>query len=78
MPAARPGTFALLTRTWKNGDRMEMHLPQSFRNEAIDELHPDTVARLRGPVLYAQLDGGAFVPFHTIHDETYNLYQQRT
>ena len=76
--AARPGTFALLARTWKNGDRVEMHFPQSFRDEAIDELHPDTAARLRGPVLYAQLDGGAFVPFHTIRDETYNLYQQRT
>jgi DUF1680 family protein len=77
-PAARPGTFALLTRTWKNGDRVEMHLPQRFREEAIDELHPDTVARLRGPVLYAQLDGGVLVPFHAIRDETYNLYQRRT
>ena len=76
---AQPGTFALLERSWKNGDRVEMHLPQSFRDEAIDESHPDTVARLRGPVLYAQLDaGGAFVPFHAIRDETYNLYLTRT
>ena len=77
--AARPGTFALLTRTWKNGDRVEMHLPQSFREEAIDELHSDTVARLRGPVLYAQLTSQAdFVPFYRIRDESYNLYQRRT
>jgi DUF1680 family protein len=54
--AMQPGTFALLTRTWKNGDRVEMHLPQSFRTEAIDESHAKTVALLRGPVLYAGLD----------------------
>jgi uncharacterized protein len=54
--ALQPGTFALLTRTWRNGDRVEMHLPQSFRTEAIDESHPKTVALLRGPVLYAGLD----------------------
>ena len=56
---AQPGTFAILTRTWQNGDRVEMHLPQSFRTEAIDELHPKTVALLRGPVLYAGLDSTA-------------------
>jgi DUF1680 family protein len=76
---AQPGTFAVLTRTWKNGDRVEMHLPQSFRTEAIDESHPKTVARLRGPVLYAQLESTAtFVPFHQVRDETYNLYQRQT
>ena len=57
--SAQPGTFATLKRTWKNGDRIEMHLPQSFRTEAIDELHPQTVALLRGPVLYAGLDSTA-------------------
>lgn len=56
---AQPGTFAILTRTWKNGDRVEMHLPQSFRTEAIDAAHPKTVALLRGPVLYAGLDSTA-------------------
>jgi DUF1680 family protein len=56
---AQPGTFATLSRTWKNGDRLEMHLPQSFRTEAIDESHPQTVALLRGPVLYAGLDSTA-------------------
>jgi uncharacterized protein len=57
--SAQPGTFATLNRMWKNGDRVEMHLPQSFRTEAIDELHPKTVALLRGPVLYAGLDSTA-------------------
>ena len=52
---AAPGTFAKLTRTWRNGDRLEMRLPQSFRTEPIDELHPKTVALMRGPVMYASL-----------------------
>jgi uncharacterized protein len=51
-----PGTFATLNRTWKNGDRIELHLPQTLRTEAIDESYPKTVALLRGAVLYAGLD----------------------
>ena len=77
--AALPGTFAILTRTWRNGDRVEMHLPQSFRTESIDESHPKTVARLRGPVLYAELNStGEFVPFYRVQNESYNIYQQQT
>jgi DUF1680 family protein len=77
--AALPGTFAILTRTWHNGDRVEMHLPQSFRTESIDESHPKTVARLRGPVLYAELNPtGEFVPFYRVQNESYNIYQQQT
>lgn len=56
---ALPGTFALVNRTWKSGDKVEMHLPQHFRTEAIDELHPKTVALMRGPVMYAALDSSA-------------------
>jgi uncharacterized protein len=77
--AALPGTFAILTRTWHNGDRVEMHLPQSFRTESIDESHPKTVARLRGPVLYAELNStGELIPFHRVQNESYNIYQQQT
>jgi DUF1680 family protein len=77
--AALPGTFAILTRTWHNGDRVEMHLPQSFRTESIDESHPKTVARLRGPVLYAELNPtGEFVPFYRVQNESYNIYHQQT
>jgi DUF1680 family protein len=56
---ARPGTFAAVHRTWSRDDRIEMHLPQDLRTEPIDELHPNTVAILRGPVLYAGLNYGA-------------------
>ena len=49
-----PGTFALVRREWKDGDRVEVELPMKTRLEAIDKGHPDTVALLRGPlVLFA-------------------------
>ncbi len=53
---AQPGTFAMLTRKWRSGDTIEMELRQGFRTEAIDGSHPDTVALMRGPLMYASLD----------------------
>jgi DUF1680 family protein len=54
--AASPGTYAAVHRTWRAGDRIELTLPQSFRTEAIDDLHPETVALMRGPVQYVALN----------------------
>jgi uncharacterized protein len=52
--AVVPGSFAEITRTWKNGDRIEIELPMKNRIEALDARHPDTVALLCGPlVLFA-------------------------
>ena len=48
--------FAAVRRRWSAGDTVEVELPQSFRTEPIDDLHPDTVAVLRGPLLYVELD----------------------
>lgn len=48
--------FAVLRRQWKSGDEVALDLPMSFRREAIDDLHPHTVAVLRGPVVYAELN----------------------
>ena len=46
--------FATLSRKWKDGDRVELHLPMPMRLEAIDAQHPETVALVRGPlVLFA-------------------------
>jgi DUF1680 family protein len=53
---ARAGGFVAVRRTWRAGDRIELTLPQSFRVEAIDELHPETVALMRGPVQYVALN----------------------
>ncbi len=63
--AADPGTFAEIRRTWRDGDRVQLRLPQSFRTQAIDRSHPDTVALLRGPLVYSALNfagPGAPVP----------------
>lgn len=49
-----PGKFAMIHRTWKNGDGIEMELPMRLRLESIDAQHPQTVALLSGPlVLFA-------------------------
>ena len=53
---AEPGSFAGLRRRWKSGDAVELHLPQRFRAEPIDDLHPSTVAVMRGPVMLAAID----------------------
>jgi hypothetical protein len=55
-PNAPSGTFAALRRIWHNGDRVELTLPQDFRTEPIDDLHPDTVALMRGPVQYVVIE----------------------
>ncbi len=54
--SARPGTYAAIQRTWRPGDRIELTLPETFRTEPIDELHPETVALMRGPVQYVALN----------------------
>jgi uncharacterized protein len=45
------GTFASITREWKNGDRVALEFPMNMRLEAINPRHLDTVALLRGPVV---------------------------
>jgi uncharacterized protein len=55
--AAVPGAFAKVRRTWKNGDRIELTLPQKLRLESLDANHPNAVALLSGPlVLFAITD----------------------
>ena len=60
--ALRPGSVASLRRLWKAGDTLELTLPQSFRTEAIDNQHPDTVALMRGPVEYVALNSSGAKP----------------
>jgi len=52
--SVRPGTFAAIQRTWKDGDRVELELPMPLRLEPVDANHPNLVALMRGPlVLFA-------------------------
>lgn len=48
--------FAVLRRTWRTGDTVTLNLRQGFRTEPIDDLHPRTVAILRGPLVYVELN----------------------
>lgn len=47
--------FAVVQRRWKSGDVVTLELTQSFRTEPIDDMHPNTVAVMRGPLVYVEL-----------------------
>jgi uncharacterized protein len=49
--SVRPGTFAAVRRTWRDGDRIELELPMPLRLEPVDAGHPNEVALLRGPLV---------------------------
>ncbi len=51
--ACQPGTWAVLERTWKSGDTVEIRIPLILRMQAVDAQHPDRVAVVRGPVVLA-------------------------
>ena len=51
-----PGTFAAVRRRWKSGDIVQLRLPQQFRAEPIDDLHPGIVAIMRGPVMMVAIN----------------------
>ena len=46
--------FALLGRRWVDGDTIGLELPMPFRAEPIDELHPESVALMRGALCYVE------------------------
>jgi DUF1680 family protein len=48
----KPGTYVELKRTWKTGDRIEITLPMSLRQEAMPD-NPNRVALLYGPIVLA-------------------------
>lgn len=51
-----PGQWAEVTREWHAGDSVEVTVPLRFRRVPIDEQHPNRIAIMRGPVVYAQED----------------------
>jgi DUF1680 family protein len=53
---AERGSFAVLSRTWRKGDTIELELPFPSRTAAIEESAPDMVAAMRGPVMLAAID----------------------
>lgn len=59
------GEWAVLNRTWKSGDRVEVRIPLHLRTQAVDRWHPKRVAIVRGPVVLA-LD-------YNYHDPVFEL-----
>ena len=45
-----PGRFFAVTRTWKDGDRVEFEIGMPLRLEAVDAQNSDLVALMRGPL----------------------------
>lgn len=45
-----PGKFFPLTRTWKNGDRVEFEIGMPLRLQAVDAQNPQIAALVRGPL----------------------------
>jgi DUF1680 family protein len=56
--------FAMVRRRWTSGDALTLALPMQFRTEAIDGLHPETVALLRGPLVYVEQNPAANESVH--------------
>jgi DUF1680 family protein len=52
----RAGEWATVSREWQSGDTVEITIPLHFRRAPIDEQHPERIAIVRGPVVYAQED----------------------
>jgi DUF1680 family protein len=53
-PVSEPicaGSFAVITRTWKQGDRIDLELPMPVRLVPVDAEHPNTVALMVGPLV---------------------------
>ena len=48
----KPGSFAVLTRTWNDGDRVEFAMPMSLRIEAMPD-DPTLQAVMYGPLVLA-------------------------
>jgi uncharacterized protein len=51
----RPGEWATIQREWSDGDHVRLTLPLRWRRVPIDRWHPDRIAIVRGPVVYAQM-----------------------
>ncbi len=52
-----PGRFVPVSRSWKNGDRIEIQFDMPTRLEAVDPQHPNTNTLMHGPLaLFAMGD----------------------
>jgi DUF1680 family protein len=54
--SATPGSYVALTRTWRDGDVVDVQLPMTVRAEPLPGA-PDTIALLYGPIALAGVFG---------------------
>ncbi len=66
--ATAPGTFASISRRWRNGDTVQFSLPLDFRVQPVDDKHPDRVALMRGTQMMVALN-----PPTDLQDQTLRL-----
>ena len=52
----KPGTFAAVRQTWKNGDRLEFTIDRPLRLVAVDPQHSNQMALLQGPLTLFAVD----------------------
>ncbi len=71
----KPGTWATVNRTWRNGDRVEVRIPLRVRWSAVDAQHPRRVAAVRGPVVLVQ-EGNVHEPIFKLPDSEEDLNKQ--
>lgn len=62
---ARAGSWALVERGWKDGDRIEYSIDMPLRLIPIDARHPNIVALVHGPVALFAIDPGTSSPTRT-------------
>ena len=60
--AAGPGAWAVVRRTWKPGDRLEIRIPLDLRLVPVDKEHPRRVAVMRGPVVLVRRENPVIIP----------------
>jgi uncharacterized protein len=63
----KPGTWAVIQRTWKPDDKVEVTIPLRFRYSAVDKEHPHRIAVVRGPMVMVQ-EGNAHEPIFKLPD----------
>lgn len=68
--ATTPGQLAVITRTWKAGDVIDLVVPQPVRTLPIDDQNPQLQAVMRGPVMYVGLN-----PWDGLENEAFALPQ---
>ena len=76
--AVKPGEWATINRQWKGGDQLEMRIPMTFRRVPIDKWHPNRVAIMLGPVVYAQQVAHRHLTAIPSDDDTLNKWMLQT